>query len=214
MTGHPSHCPWPAIVAAVALAILPLVSCTHSRAPSAAAIDTARTIPLVPMSEPSIYDLDVALVDADGRAATLPDLRGRTVVATMIYTSCAAVCPRVIEDMKAIERVVPDRLRGAVTLALFSLDPARDTPEALRRFAADRQLRGPEWRLFTTPEDGVRTLAAALGVKYAREPSGELAHSALIVVIDPDGVVRHRQIGLSSGPGAVMHAIVAATPVP
>jgi cytochrome oxidase Cu insertion factor (SCO1/SenC/PrrC family) len=139
---------------------------------------------------PSIYDLPLPLVDADGRARSLADLRGRTVVAAMIYTSCTTVCPSIIEDMKAVERRLPDRVRANTIFVLFSLDPDRDTPAALQRFAAERRLDPARWRLFATSEDGVRTLAAVLGVKYAKEPSGAIAHSATIVIIEPSGIRR------------------------
>ncbi len=138
----------------------------------------------------SIYDLRVPLVDSAWRARTLADLRGRTVVAAMIYTNCTTVCPGIIEEMKAVERRLPDHGRAGATFALFSLDPGRDTPAALQRFAAERRLDPARWHMFATPEEGVRTLAAVLGVKYAREPSGAIAHSATIVIIGPDGVVR------------------------
>lgn len=161
-------------------------------------------------AEPSIYDLELPLVEADGRTRLLADLRGRTIVATMIYTSCRSVCPRITEDMKAIERQLPDRERDAVTFVMFSLDPGRDTPAALQRFAAAHQLDRARWRLFAASPEGVRTLAAALGIKYAREASGDIAHSAMIFVVDRAGVVRHRQVGLSADPASVMQAISAA----
>jgi protein SCO1/2 len=127
----------------------------------------------------------------------------------MVYTNCATVCPRITEDLKAIERGLPADARRRVTFALFSLDALRDTPEALRRFAVERGLAGPGWRLFSGSDDGVRTMAALLGIKYAAAPSGEIAHSALIVVVDAGGVVRHRQIGLPDGPAPVVRAVVA-----
>jgi formylglycine-generating enzyme required for sulfatase activity len=158
----------------------------------------------------SIYDLDLPLLESDGRARSLADLRGRTTVAAMIYTSCTTVCPSITETLKAIERRLPERDRGHVTFALFSLDPGRDTPAALRTFAAEHHLDGTRWRLFAASENGVRTLAAVLGVKYAAEPSGAIAHSATIVVIDRDGAVRFRQAGLASDLDSLVRGITAA----
>lgn len=144
----------------------------------------------------SIYALDLALVDATGRTTHLADLRGQTIVAAMMYTSCTSVCPQITEDMKTIDRQLSERGLRGVTFALFSLDPGRDTPAALRRFAIQHRLDDARWRLFAESEDGARDLAAVLGVKYKPDQSGDIAHSAMIVVIDRDGVVRHRQLGL------------------
>ena len=144
----------------------------------------------------SIYALDLALVDATGRTTHLVDLRGHTLVAAMMYTSCTSVCPLITEDMKTIERQLSERDRRGVTFVLFSLDPGRDTPDALRRFSTAHQLDTSRWRVFAESEDGSRELAAVLGVKYQADQNGDIAHSAMIVVIDRHGVVRHRQLGL------------------
>jgi protein SCO1/2 len=148
-------------------------------------------------AEPSVYDLDLTLTAQDGQTLALADLRGRPVVAAMIYTSCTTVCPRIAADMRRLEGRLSGRPRDQAQLVLFSLDPDRDTPAALRQFAATHGLTSSRWRLFATSEEGVRDLAAALGVKYKAEEGGGIAHSALIFAIDPNGVVRHRQVGLS-----------------
>lgn len=160
-------------------------------------VDASRPAPAAVATDAgSIYALDLALVDAAGRTTHLADLRGQTLIAAMMYTSCTSVCPRVTEDMKTIERQLSERDKRDVTFVLFSLDPGRDTPDALRRFSAAHRLDGSRWRLFAESEDGSRELAAVLGVKYRPDQNGDIAHSAMIVVIDRDGIVRHRQLGL------------------
>ncbi len=154
----------------------------------------------------SIYVLDLALLDQDGRALKLADLRGRPLVAAMMYSSCQSVCPRVTEDMKGIEKQLAEADRERVDFVMFSLDPGRDTPEALRGFAREHGLDPARWRLFAASEEGVRDLAAVLGVKYRKE-NGQFAHSAMIFVIDAGGVVRHRQVGLNQNPGELLTAL-------
>jgi protein SCO1/2 len=156
---------------------------------------------------PSLYDLDVELTDQQGRETNLATLRGRPVVAAMVYTSCTTVCPRITADMRRLETHLAEGGRDDVQLVLFSLDPERDTSEALRRFAATHRLTSQRWRLFATSEDGVRELAAALGVRYAQEPGGEIAHSAMIFAIDRSGVVVHRQVGLNHDLSALTRAL-------
>ena len=85
---------------------------------------------------------------------------------------------RVTEDMKGIEKQLSDGDKRGVTFVLFSLDPGRDTPEALRHFGAEHRLDPSHWRLFAMAEDSVRDLAAVLGVKYAAEENvGKRSHS-------------------------------------
>jgi protein SCO1/2 len=163
-----------------------------------------------PSDERSIFDLDLDLVDQDARALTLADLGDRAMVAAMVYSTCTTVCPRITEDMKTLEARLPDAAKGDVRFALFSIDPGRDTPEALRAFATDHKLDTSRWRLMAASEDDVRDLAAALGVRYSREENGEFAHSAMIFVIDKAGIVRHRQVGVGQDAGEIIAALTAA----
>jgi hypothetical protein len=115
--------------------------------------------------------------------------------------------------MKTEGRLSPGDKAG-VTFALFSLDPGRDTPAVMRQFAAEHGLDRSRWRLFAANDEGVRDLAAVLGVKYKREASGDIAHSAMIFVIDRQGVVRHRQVGLSKNPRDLVAALARARLTP
>jgi protein SCO1/2 len=144
----------------------------------------------------SIFNLDLPLVDQDDTTMALHDLKGHPILAAMVYTSCKDVCILVTEQMKAIERQLAGA-DGDVQYVLFSLDPARDSPAAMREFARVQKLDTAKWRLVATGEEGVRDLAAVFGVRYQPEEDGEIAHSAVIVVIDGRGVVRHRQVGVA-----------------
>lgn len=158
----------------------------------------------------SLYDLPLKLTDQHGAARTLADLRGRPLVVAMIYTSCESVCPRITEDMKAVEASLPAEDLAGSDFVLFSLDPGRDTPQALEAFAKSHQLDQSRWRLFATDEAGVLDLAAVLGVKHRRAEDGEIAHSAIILIVDREGVVRYRQVGMGEDPAALIQALHAA----
>jgi protein SCO1/2 len=155
----------------------------------------------------SLFDLPFALTDQDGRARHLSDLRGRPFVASMIYRRCTSVCPRITEDLRNLERALPSRDRARVRFVLFSLDPEHDTPEALRAFAAEHSLDPGRWTLLATHADDLRTLAAVLGVRYRPDEGGQIAHSALIAVVDGEGVIRHRQLGTGNDPGPLRSAV-------
>lgn len=153
--------------------------------------DTSRAAP------PSLFELTFALTDADGRERHLAEFRGRPFVASMIYTHCTSVCPRITADLQALDRALPPDVRARTRFLLFSLDPERDTPAALRAFAAERGLDPDRWTLLAARPDDMRTLAAVLDVRFRPDGAGEIAHSAVIVVADRDGVIRRRQAGLT-----------------
>ena len=77
----------------------------------------------------------------------------------------------------------------------------------MRQFAREHHLEAGHWRLMASSEEGVRDLAAVLGVRYQPEQDGEVAHSAMIFVIDGRGVVRHRQVGVDKNPRELVAAV-------
>lgn len=158
----------------------------------------------------SLFELAFPLTDSEGRTRHLSDLRGRPFVASMIYTNCTSVCPRLTADLQALERALPGSVRGRTRFVLFSLDPERDTPAALRRFAAEHALDTTRWTLLAAGPDDMRTLAAVLDVRFRPDGPGEIAHSAVIAVVDSAGVIRHRQAGLQKDPAPLVAAIEAA----
>jgi len=195
--------PRPAAIAIVALLGL-FVSCSRpagreAKAPAETAV--AET------GHGSLYELEFAMIDADGRTRHLAEFRGRPLVASMMYTNCTSVCPRVTADLQALERALPEDLKSEVEFVLFSLDPERDTPAALRAFATSRHLDPRHWTLLAAGPDDMRTLAAVLGVRFRPDGEGEIAHSALIAIVDRDGVIRHRQLGNVDDRSALVAAV-------
>ena len=88
----------------------------------------------------SLYQLKAPLVSQDGRAIGLDVYRGQPVLVTMFYASCQATCPLIIDTLRAVEkRSSPDQQKNLRVL-LVSIDPDRDTPEALAATAKQRGL--------------------------------------------------------------------------
>ena len=180
---------------------------TSRTAAGPAAADSTRP------AEPSLHELSFALTDADGQVRRLREFRGQSFVASMIYTHCTSVCPRITADLQALDRALPAELRARTRFVLLSLDPARDTPAALRAFARERHLDPSRWTLLAAGPDDMRTLAAVLDVRFRPDAEGEIAHSAVIVVVDRAGVIRYRQAGLTGDPAPLVAAVRAVAAV-
>jgi protein SCO1/2 len=192
----------------IVLVVIPMTACTRSETPSAPpAADHAIPSSDAELPEGSLFDLDLTFVDHEGRPVAMTSLYGRPTLAAMVYTSCTSICPRITEEMKAAEALLQNAGHRDVDFVLFSLDPGRDTPAAMRQFAIDHHLDTARWRLLAAPEEGVRDLAAALGVKYRAEEDGEIAHSAMMFVIDRSGRIRHRTQGLGQKPADLVAAV-------
>jgi protein SCO1/2 len=159
----------------------------------------------------SIYHAGSRWTDQTGTALRLADLAGKPQVVAMVYTSCAYACPRIMLDMKRIEGELGGRA-DEVRFVLVSIDPERDTPERLAEFAAGSRLDPDRWTLLTGSEGDVLELAALLGVQYRQTSPGEWVHSNLITVLDREGVVVHRQLGLGTDPSETLKVLSAHLP--
>jgi protein SCO1/2 len=127
----------------------------------------------------------------------------------MVYTSCTHTCPMIVAEMKRVEAALPAEMRGGVGFVLVSLDPERDTPEQLAKFASAMRLDPASWTLLT---GGVREMAALLGIRYRPEADAQISHSNTYLVLDPAGRIVHRQDGIGRGTDAALARIRQAAP--
>jgi protein SCO1/2 len=116
----------------------------------------------------------------------------------MFYASCPYACPTLISDIQRLEQRLGKDTRLDVRVLLVSLDPERDTPSALLALASKRGIDTTRWSLTVTDEASVRTLAAALGVKYRKLESGEFNHTSVISVLGRDGSILSQSEGLNA----------------
>jgi protein SCO1 len=155
----------------------------------------------------SIYHAQSQWLDQDGQTRPLDSLGGRVQVVAMVYTNCAYACPRMMLDMKRIEGEIPPELRDDVGFVIVTIDPERDTPENLARYARGARLDLDRWTLLHGDDGDILELAALLGIRYRRMANGEFVHSNLLTVLDRDGQIVHRQMGLGTDPAATLDVI-------
>lgn len=159
----------------------------------------------------SVYHADAAFVDQGARAVAWRDLQGRPRLVSMFYTSCRYVCPLIVDSAKGVEHALTPEERAALSVVLISMDPARDTPEALARVAERRKLDAARWSLLRPAPDDVRTLAALLGIRYRALADGEFNHTSALVLLDAQGRVVARTEKLGAVPDPDFLAQVRAT---
>ena len=158
-------------------------------------------------SDESLYQLDATWTNQHGETVPFAALHGQPVVLSMIFTNCAYACPMIVHDMKQIAAAVPASMRRGVQYVLVSMDPARDTPAALKRFATGHGLDPASWTLLRGSKRDVRLLAALLGIRYKQEADGQFSHTNLITILNPDGEIMHQQSGLGSNPAPSADAL-------
>lgn len=148
------------------------------------------------LDEMSIYHLPSNWNTQHGESIELKDLKGSVLVTVMIYTSCKAACPRLVADMRAIDKKVGRKNKKNVLYLLVSIDPIKDTPERLKLFSIENEMEEDYWLFLQGTESTVREFANVLAVKYNQISPVDFSHSNIISVFDENGVMQHQQEGL------------------
>lgn len=149
------------------------------------------------------FENSYSLIDEDGNQVVFPnEFQGRTVVLSFIYTHCPDVCLTTTAKMLELrEHIGKD---SDVLFLSITLDPRRDTSEALRRYARIQGIDNQNWHLLTGNKATLDSLFAQMDVLYRtsflqKADDGTevyfLDHSDLVVVLDSQGTVRARYKG-------------------
>lgn len=165
-------------------------------APPAVAADAPPALP-----GDSLYHLQAGLTDQHGRALQWADLRGRPQLVSMFYANCHLMCPLILENAKAVQKQLPAATRERLGVAMVTLDPARDTPDAMAEVA--QRHRSPDgWRYLIPDPDDVRPLASVLDVRYRFREDGSINHTSVLVLLDADGrpLARSEVVGAAPDP--------------
>jgi protein SCO1/2 len=146
------------------------------------------------ISDESIFNLTTNWNTEEGETIQLKALKGKTLVMVMIYTTCKAACPRLVADMRNIEKQIPktDNLQ----YVLVSIDPETDTPKRLKEFAIENEMDAEHWTFLQGTKSGVREFANVLAVKYKEISPMDFSHSNIISVFNSEGELVHQQEGL------------------
>jgi protein SCO1/2 len=131
---------------------------------------------------------DYRLVDQQGRTRTPAELRGSVWIADFIFTSCKSVCPVLSAKMIQVQRAIPDpRLR----FVSFSVDPERDTPEALQAYARRWAPDETRWTLLATTPPSLTDLTRGMKTFIERQPDPDATlHTSELFLVDGQGRVR------------------------
>jgi protein SCO1/2 len=132
-----------------------------------------------------------SLVDHTGRAVTEADFAGRFLLVYFGFTYCPDVCPTELGTIAAALDALEDQ--GArVTPVLITVDPERDTPEALADYVSRFH---PRMVGLTGTPQQIAAVARAYRVFYAKVNRPEMTqylvdHSSFIYLVGPDARVR------------------------
>jgi protein SCO1/2 len=150
---------------------------------------------------------DFTLTERSGKKVGLADLKGKVWVASFVFTRCTGPCPQVSAAIARLQTELPDR--DDLKLVTFTVDPERDDPAELRKYAEAFRADPQRWLFLTGNEEEIhRLLKESFKVPVERnhdaKPGDEFGHSTRLVVVDRRGNVRGYFNGVAdpSAPGS------------
>lgn len=139
---------------------------------------------------------DFSLVKTDGKKFTNADLTGKVWIADFIFTHCSGICPLMTGKMSSAAKEL--ELEPEVRFVSFSVDPERDTPEVLAKYAERFNAAPDRWFFLTGDKAQIFKLSNQhfhLGVADVSPEEREaldqsVRHSAKFVLVDREGQIR------------------------
>jgi protein SCO1/2 len=147
-------------------------------------------VPLTATVLPAGNELpDFALVDHNGIAIDRTIFVGQWDVVFFGFTNCPDICPATMTVLGQAKRELEARGEDPLPrIVLVSVDPERDTPEAMSRYIGYFG----EGNLGVTGEvEEIGKLSSALGIFFQKAATADgnygVDHSTVVLVIDPRG---------------------------
>ena len=140
------------------------------------------------------------LVNQDGQAVDQTLLNGQWSLVFFGFTYCPDYCPTTLAMLEATRAALGDRADD-VQIVFISIDPERDTPQALKDYLSSDGFPEGVIGLTGTPAQ-VRAAADAYRAVYQKVGEGEaytMNHSLTIYLMGPDGRMRSA-LGHDLGP--------------
>jgi protein SCO1 len=135
------------------------------------------------------YFPNVALTTQDGKVVRFYDdlLKGKAVAVNLIYTRCSASCPLETAKLAEVQRLLGDRVGKDIFFYSISIDPAHDTPAALKAYA-EKFHAGPGWLFLTGDKDDIKLLSKKLGLSSLTDFANRDGHQpSLMIGKEPTG---------------------------
>lgn len=125
------------------------------------------------------YFTDTELLDQNGQRLRFYSdvLKDRVVLINVVFTSCKDACPLITRQLTEVRDRLGERFGKEVFFVSLSSDAERDTPAALKAFAAKQQADVPGWIFLTGKKADMDKVLARLG-QLGESAEG---HSTLLI---------------------------------
>jgi len=110
------------------------------------------------------YFPNLTLVTQDNKPVRFYDdiMKGKVVVINFMFTTCTGICPPMTANLAKVQEYLGDHVGRDVNIVSITVDPAVDTPEALKKYAGNYKAK-PGWYFLTGKKENLDWVLYKLG---------------------------------------------------
>ena len=125
------------------------------------------------------YFTNLELINQDGETVRFFDdvLKDKVVVINFIFTNCEGACPLITQKLTLVRDRMEGQIGDPLRFISLSLDPARDTPAAMKEFAKSHHADHDGWVFLTGKPENLERIIKKLG-QYTEDVE---AHSTMML---------------------------------
>lgn len=133
---------------------------------------------------------EFSFTDQTGAEVTNKSFENKAYVVDFFFISCPTICPVVKKQMLRVY----DHFSNEDRLMFLShtIDPKRDTVEALKTYANNLDVKADRWKFVTGQKDDIYDIADdyfSIAIENPDAPGG-FDHSGRLILVDPGGRIR------------------------
>ncbi|MEO8582733.1 MAG: SCO family protein [Flavitalea sp.] len=142
-----------------------------------------------------------------GDQVSLDDVKGKIIVADFFFTKCPSICPYLTKNMKGLQdamKIKDFRKKidsSFVQFISFTVDPERDSAQALKVYADKYGVNHDTWWFLTGPKKKIYNFAfdeLKLGLVDGKGIDSNFIHTEKFVLLDRERIVRGYYNGLDT----------------
>ncbi len=136
---------------------------------------------------------DFVFTNQDNRLISNEDFLGKVYVVEFFFTTCPTICPIMNTNMKRLENAFGNRDDFGITS--FTIDPEKDTPAQLKKYAENLDVFSQNWHFLTGNIENIYDLAnKGFNIFAGINPAvaGGFEHQGYFALVDKNGYLRSR----------------------
>jgi len=189
----------------IAILFLSLISCKSEKIEDETTKGTCcakkgtNTEECLKVTDLSLFNITSKWITQNQDTISFSHFSGKLTIIAMVFTHCESACPRIVADIKRIEKEFSKVELEKVNFVLVSMDPERDTPKRFLEFAKENQIDN-SWTMISSDENSTMEIANLLGVRIKKMSNGGFDHSNTIHLLNKNGEILFQQNGLQTEP--------------